>query len=138
MKKTCNPIAVTLLDRCFWRVVSALSNTKKCKNIILNFDRFQSSKNDIYNLCKKVNFHLKYDILYDFILVVFISSFMKRMKLLKWRCNFYMFYVFKNGYFYNLMIFIHFIIYFSHFDKLIITLSTNFNVKIWCLKFGYP
>ena len=31
------------------------------------FDRVESSKNDIYNLCKKVNFHLKYDILYDFI-----------------------------------------------------------------------
>ena len=31
------------------------------------FDRIEYSKNDIYNLCKKVNFHLKYDILYDFI-----------------------------------------------------------------------
>mgnify|MGYP003347426311 CR=1 FL=1 len=40
-------------------------------------------KNDIYNLCKKVNFHLKYDILYDLILMVFICNFKKRMKLLK-------------------------------------------------------
>ena len=47
------------------------------------FDRFQYSKNDIYNLCKKVNFHLKYDILYDFILMVFICNCKKRMKLLK-------------------------------------------------------
>ena len=42
------------------------------------------------------------------------------------RCNFYVFCVLKNGYFYNLMIYMNFIVYFSHFCKLIIYLSTNF------------
>ena len=46
------------------RLCLTLFSTKILYEIV---DRIQSSKNDIYNLCKKVNFHLKYDILYDFI-----------------------------------------------------------------------
>ena len=42
----------------------------------------------------------------------------------------HVFCVFKNGYFNTLMISMNFIIYFRHFSKLIIYLSTNFNVKI--------
>ena len=41
-----------------------------------------------------------------------------------------MYFVFKNGYFYNLMIFMNFYTLFSSFCKLIIYLSTNFNVKL--------
>ena len=51
------------------------------------------------------------------------------MKLLKLRCCFYMCCVSKNGYFHNLMIYMNFTLFISHFRKLMLYLSANFMYK---------